>query len=86
MIGLNTGKKMSQEQKEKIRIASTKYIVYQYTLEGEQVDTYYGMNKAAGAVYTQYKSIQRACNYRANTCRDVIWKKVLMQPDCRQIT
>lgn len=85
MIGLNTGKKMSQEQKEKIRIASTKYIVYQYTLEGELVDTYYGMNKAAEAVNTDYKSIQRACNGRAKTCKGFIWKKILMQPDCKQV-
>ena len=77
--------KQPKEQKEKIRIASTKYIVYQYTLEGELVDTYYGMNKAAEAVNTDYKSIQRACNGRAKTCKGFIWKKILMQPDCKQV-
>lgn len=43
------------------------------------------MNKAAEAVNTDYKSIQRACNGRAKTCKGFIWKKILMQPDCKQV-
>lgn len=84
MIGLNNGKKMSEEQKQKLRNASTKYIVYQYTLGGELVNTYYGMNKAAEAVNTDYSSIKRACNNKAKTCKGFIWKKFLIQSDCKR--
>lgn len=84
MVGLNKGKKMSDEQKEKLRKASTKYFVYQYTLDGILVSTYEGMHNAAKAVNTDYKSIQRACNGKAKTCKGYIWKKELMQSDCKQ--
>lgn len=84
MPGLNKGKKMSKEQKEKLRKASTKYIVYQYTLDGILVTTYEGMNNAAKAVNTDYTSIQRACNGKAKTCKGFIWKKELKQSDCKQ--
>ncbi len=84
MVGLNKGKKMSEEQKEKLRVASTKYLVYQYTLDDILVATYMGMHNAAKAVNTDYKSIQRACNGRAKTCKGYIWKKELMQSDCKQ--
>lgn len=84
MVSLNKGKKMSEEQKEKLRIASTKYLVYQYTLDNILVATYIGMHNAAKSVNTDYKSIQRACNGRAKTCKGYIWKKELMQSDCKQ--
>lgn len=84
MVSLNKGKKMSEEQKEKLRIASTKYLVYQYTLDNVLVATHIGMHNAAKSVNTDYKSIQRACNGRAKTCKGYIWKKELMQSDCKQ--
>lgn len=84
MVSLNKGKKMSEEQKEKLRIASTKYLVYQYTLDNILVATHIGMHNAAKSVNTDYKSIQRACNGRAKTCKGYIWKKELMQSDCKQ--
>lgn len=84
MIGLNKGKKMSEEQKEKLRKASTKYIVYQYDLDNVLVATYEGMHNAAKAVNIDYRSIQRACSGRAKTCKGFIWKKVLKQSDCKQ--
>nr|UVN06117.1 MAG: HNH endonuclease [Bacteriophage sp.] len=84
MVSPNKGKKMSEEQKEKLRIASTKYLVYQYTLDNILVATYIGMHNAAKSVNTDYKSIQRACNGRAKTCKGYIWKKELMQSDCKQ--
>ncbi len=84
MIGLNKGKKMSEEQKEKLRKASTKYTVYQYDLDNVLVATYEGMHNAAKAVNTDYRSIQRACSGRAKTCKGFIWKKVLKQSDCKQ--
>lgn len=84
MPGLNKGKKMSEEQKEKLRKTSTKYIVYQYTLDGILVATYEGMNNAAKVVNTDYTSIQRACNGKAKTCKGFIWKKELKQSDCKQ--
>lgn len=84
MVSLNKGKKMSEEQKEKLRIVSTKYLVYQYTLDNILVATYIGMHNAAKSVNTDYKSIQRACNGRAKTCKGYIWKKELMQSDCKQ--
>ena len=65
-------------------MASTKYLVYQYTLDDTLVATYMGMHNAAKAVNTDYKSIQRACNGRAKTCKGYIWKKELMQSDCKQ--
>lgn len=76
MVSLNKGKKMSEEQKEKLRIASTK--------DNILVATYIGMHNAAKSVNTDYKSIQRACNGRAKTCKGYIWKKELMQSDCKQ--
>lgn len=85
MIGLNKGKKMSEEQKEKLRKASTRYIVYQYTLDNILVATFEGMHNAAKAVNTDYNSIKRACNGKARTCKGYIWKKELMQSDCKQI-
>ena len=85
MIGLNKGKEMSQEQKEKLRITSTKYIVYQYDLNGNLINTYEGMHNAAKAVNTDYGSISRACRGRAKTCKGFIWKKILKQPDCKQV-
>lgn len=84
MVGLNKGKKMSEDQKEKIRKASTKYIVYQYTLDRILVTTHEGMHNAAKAVNTDYNSIQRACNGKAKTCKGFIWKKELKQSDCKQ--
>lgn len=84
MPGLNKGKKMSEDQKEKLRKASTKYIVYQYTLDGILVATYEGMNNAAKAINTDYTSIQRACNGKAKTCKGFIWKKELKQSDCKR--
>lgn len=84
MVSLNKGKKMSEEQKEKLRIASTKYLVYQYTLDNILVATYIGMHNAAKSVNTDYKSIQSACNGRAKTCKGYIWKKELIQSDCKQ--
>lgn len=84
MVGLNKGKKMSEEQKEKIRKASTKYIVRQYTKDEILVSVYEGMHNAAKAVNTDYKSIQRACDGRAKTCKGYIWRKELMQSDCKQ--
>ena len=84
MVSPNKGKKMSEEQKEKLRISSTKYLVYQYTLDNILVATHMGMCNAAKSVNTDYKSIQRACNGRAKTCKGYIWKKELIQSDCKQ--
>jgi group I intron endonuclease len=84
MVSPNKGKKMSEEQKEKLRISSTKYLVYQYTLDNILVATHMGMYNAAKSVNTDYKSIQRACNGRAKTCKGYIWKKELIQSDCKQ--
>lgn len=81
MIGLNKGKKMSEEQKEKLRITSTKYTVYQYTKEGLLVAIHNGMRNAANAANTDYNSIKRACNGKAKTCKGFIWKKELKQLD-----
>ena len=78
MPGLNKGKKMSEIQKEKLRNSSTKYFVYQYSKDGELLNTFKGMHNAAKAVNTDYNSIKRACNGKAKTCKGFIWKKKLM--------
>ena len=82
MPGLNKGKKMSEIQKEKLRNSSTKYFVYQYSKNGELLNTFKGMHNAAKAVNTDYNSIKRACNGKAKTCKGFTWKKELIQSTC----
>lgn len=84
MVGLNKGKKMSQAQKEKLRIASTKYDIYQYDLAGNLIAVYEGMPNAAKAVNTDANSIKRACNGKAKTCKGYVWRKELKQLDRKQ--
>lgn len=83
MTGLNKAKKMSEDQKEKLRDKSTKYVVFQYSLDGVLLNSYIGIHNAAKAVNTDYGSIRRACSGKAKTCKGYVWKKELRQLDCK---
>ena len=74
MTSFNKGKKMSEEQKEKIRNSLNKYDVIQYDLNMNIVKIHNSVRDAAISVNTNDKSIRRVCTGKAKTCKGYIWK------------
>lgn len=74
MASFNKGKKMSEEQKEKIRNALNKYNVLQYDLNMNLIKIHDCVHHAAISVNTNDKSIRRACTGKVKTCKGYMWK------------
>lgn len=74
MTSFNKGKKMSEEQKEKIRNSLNKHNVLQYDLNMNLIKIHDCVHHAAISVNTDDKSIRRACTGKAKTCKGYIWK------------
>ena len=70
----NKGKKMSEEQKEKIRNSLNRYDVMQYDLNMNLIKIHNSIRDAAISVNTDYNSIRRVCRGKAKTCKGYIWK------------
>ena len=74
MTSFNKGKKMSEEQKEKIRNSLNRYDVMQYDLNMNLIKIYNSVRDAAISVNTDNDSIRRVCRGEAKTCKGYIWK------------
>lgn len=84
MVSFNKGKKMSEEQKLKIKRSLQKYNVLQYDKNYNFIAKFNSVEEAANAVNTDDKSIRRVCTNKAKTCKGYIWKYELKQPDRKQ--
>lgn len=84
MVSLNKGKKMSEEQKLKIKKSLQKYYVLQYDKEHNFITRFNSVEEAANSVNTDNKSIRRVCKGEAKTCKGYIWEYELKQPDRKQ--
>lgn len=84
MTSFNKGKKMSEEQKLKIKKSLQKYYVLQYDKEHNFITRFNSVEEAANSVSTDDKSIRRACKGEAKTCKGYIWEYELKQPDRKQ--
>lgn len=84
MTSFNKGKKMSEEQKLKIKKSLQKYYVLQYDKEHNFITRFNSVEEAANSVGTDDKSIRRACKGEAKTCKGYIWEYELKQPDRKQ--
>ena len=84
MISFNKGKKMSEEQKLKIKRSLQKYNVLQYDKNYNFIAKFNSVEEAANAVNTDDKSIRRVCTNKAKTCKGYIWEYELKQPDRKQ--
>lgn len=84
MVSFNKGKKMSEEQKLKIKKSLQKYNVLQYDKDYRFITRFNSVEEAARSVNTDDKSIRRACKGEAKTCKGYIWEYELKQPDRKQ--
>lgn len=85
MTSFNKGKKMSEEQKLKIKTSLQKYNVLQYDKDHNFIARFNSVEEAAIAVNTDDKSIRRVCTNKAKTCKGYIWEYELKQPDRKQV-
>ncbi len=84
MVSFNKGKKMSEEQKLKIKKSLQKYNVLQYDKDHNFITRFNSVEEAANSVNTDDKSIRRVCKGEAKTCKGYIWEYELKQLDRKQ--
>lgn len=74
MVSLNKGKKMSEEQKEKLRHSLSKNYILQYNLAGKLLNTFETVRDAATYVKGNRDTIRCACNGKQKTAYGYVWK------------
>lgn len=76
MTSLNKGKKMSQEQKEKISHSLSKNYIYQYNNLGKLINIFETIRDAAIYMNGNKDTIRCACNGKQKTAYGYIWKYI----------
>lgn len=69
-----TGRKLTKEHIQKIRVANSKFLIHQYDLKGNKLNTFNSITEAAEKTNSQISKISLVCSGKRNKHNKCIWR------------